>query len=134
MCFYCSGAFMLIKCYISKGKIIRVQLSWPNEDPIREMTIDHPPNVRKRTREPLIYLRTSTPVARCFKEFFFIFYFSLFSVCKPFTSIVFTKPQIQIEIHLFEPTTNHLHEENSSLYSILKPLYYSSYATAVGGI
>ena len=34
---------MLIKCYISKGKIIRVQFLQPNEDPIREMTIGHPP-------------------------------------------------------------------------------------------
>ena len=86
------------------------------------------------TREPLVYPRTSTPVAQCFEEFFFIFYFSLFLVCKSPTLTVFTKPLIQIDIHLFEPTANHLHEENSSLCSTLEPLYCSSYATAVGGI
>ena len=34
---------MLIKFHISEGKIIRVQFLWPNEDPVREMTICHPP-------------------------------------------------------------------------------------------
>ena len=34
---------MLIKCHISKGKIIRVQFRYPNEDPVRGMTICHPP-------------------------------------------------------------------------------------------
>ena len=34
---------MLIKCHFLKGKIIRVQILRPNEDPVREMTIGHPP-------------------------------------------------------------------------------------------
>ena len=34
---------MLIKWHILKGKIIRVQFLRPNEDPIWEMTIGHPP-------------------------------------------------------------------------------------------
>ena len=34
---------MLINCYISKGKIIRVLFLQPNEVPVREMTIGHPP-------------------------------------------------------------------------------------------
>ena len=34
---------MLTKCNFSKGKIIRVQFLWPNEDLVQEMTIGHPP-------------------------------------------------------------------------------------------
>ena len=34
---------MLIKFHFSKEKIIRVQFLWLNEDPVREMTISHPP-------------------------------------------------------------------------------------------
>ena len=34
---------MLIKCHFSKGKIIKVQFLWPNEDSVREITICHPP-------------------------------------------------------------------------------------------
>ena len=39
---------MLIKCHFSKGKIIRVQFLWPNEDPVREMTICHPPQRKEK--------------------------------------------------------------------------------------
>ena len=46
--FTCLGAFMLIKCHFSKGKIIRVQFLWPNEDPVREMTICHPPQCEEK--------------------------------------------------------------------------------------
>ena len=34
---------MFNKCYISKRKIISVHFILPNEDPVREMTIGHPP-------------------------------------------------------------------------------------------
>ena len=65
---------MLIKCHFSKGKIIRVQFLWPNEDPVREMTICHPPQREEKDPRTSHLLENSTPVARCFKEFFFIFF------------------------------------------------------------
>ena len=34
---------MFNKCYISKRKINRVKVLYPNEDLVREMTIGHPP-------------------------------------------------------------------------------------------
>ena len=34
---------MIIKCHLSKGTIIRVRFLKLNEDPVQEMTIDHPP-------------------------------------------------------------------------------------------
>ena len=39
---------MLIKCYISKGKIIKVQFLQPNEDLVREITIGHPPESEEK--------------------------------------------------------------------------------------
>ena len=34
---------MLNKCFISKGKLLGFSFYKPNEDPVREMTIGHPP-------------------------------------------------------------------------------------------
>ena len=34
---------MLNKCFLFKGKLLRVKVLMPNEDPVREMTICHPP-------------------------------------------------------------------------------------------
>ena len=34
---------MLIKCHFLEGKMIKVQFLRPNEDPVLEMTIGHPP-------------------------------------------------------------------------------------------
>ena len=39
---------MLIKCHFLKGKIIRVKFLRPNEDPVREMTIGHPPQCEEK--------------------------------------------------------------------------------------
>ena len=39
---------MLIKCHFSKGKVIRVQFLWPNEDSVWEMTICHPPQCEEK--------------------------------------------------------------------------------------
>ena len=41
---------MLIKCHFLKGKIIRVKFLWPNEDPVREMTIGHP--LQREEKDP----------------------------------------------------------------------------------
>ena len=83
---------MLIKCHFSKGKIIRVQFLWPNEDPVREMTICHPPQREEKDPRPLIYPKTSTPVARCFKEFFSYFLVKFIFSSQTFQPTVFTKP------------------------------------------
>ena len=34
---------MLNKCFLSKGKLLGFSFSMLNEDPVREMTIYHPP-------------------------------------------------------------------------------------------
>ena len=34
---------MLNKCFVSKGKMLRFRFLKPNEDPVLEMTIGHPP-------------------------------------------------------------------------------------------
>ena len=94
------------------------------------------PNVRKRTRGPLIYLRTSTLVARCFKEFFFIFFLLQFIFgSQTFQPTVFNQAlKSKLKFTFLSQLQNQLHEENPSLSSILEPLYCSSYATTVGGI
>ena len=94
------------------------------------------PNARKRTQGPLIYLRISTPVARCFKELFFIFLFNLviFSP-QTFQPTIFNQALNPIvKVHHFESLQIILYEENPSPCSTIKPLYCSSFATAIGGI
>ena len=93
-------------------------------------------NARKRTRGPLIYLRISTPVARCFKELFFIFLFNLIIFSpQTFQPTVFNQAlNPLVKIHHFESLQIILYEENPSPCLTLEPLFCSSFATAVGGI
>ena len=65
--------------------------------------------------------------------FFYILLHFIFNFPPP-KSTVFTKLLNPNQVYHFAPTVNHLHEENPSLCSTLEPLYYSSHATAVGGI
>ena len=55
----------------SKGKIIRVQFLWPNEDPVRDLTICHPPQREEKDPGTSHLPWDLNLVARCFKEFFF---------------------------------------------------------------
>ena len=85
------------------------------------MTIGHPPQREERILKTLSCPRNPNPVAQCFKDFFLYF-----------ISFYFQFPNNST--HHFEPTVNHLYEENPSLCSTLEPLYCNSHATTVGGI
>ena len=54
---------MLNNCFISKGKLLGFSFLKLNEDPIREITICHPPQRKEINPGPLSYPRNLTPVA-----------------------------------------------------------------------
>ena len=66
---------MLIKCHIPKGKIIRVQFRYPNEDPIREMTICHPPQREEKNPGPSHLLSDLNPNSPMLQGVLFHIYF-----------------------------------------------------------
>ena len=92
---------MLIKCHFSKGKIAKVQFLWPNEDSVRKMTICHPPQHEEKDPMTSHLPLDLNLVAQCFKEFFFLIFFILFSACKPPYTTIFIKPKNPNLIHHF---------------------------------
>ena len=113
----------------NEGKFLEL-----NEDLVREMTIGHPPQREERTLETLSCPRNPTLVPQCLKELFLYFSSPYFQFSTIKTSLFLPNLKIQIEFTILALTTNHLCKENPSLCSTLEPLYYSSYATTVGGI
>ena len=62
---------------------------------------------------------------------FFHILIHLFSILTIKTNSFYHNPNIQNEITSLSLTNSHFHEENPSLWTILEPLYYSSYAMLV---
>ena len=83
---------MLIKCHFPKGKIIGFSFLKLNEDPVREMTIGHPP--QREEKDPRTYhlpydLKPSSPMLQ--GVLFLILFHFIFNF-QTFTSTIFTKP------------------------------------------
>ena len=53
---------MVSGCHFSKDIVIKGQILYLNEDPVREITIGHPPQCEVRTLETLSCPRNPTPV------------------------------------------------------------------------
>ena len=98
------------------------------------MTIGHPPQREEKDLRTSHLPRTSTPVARCLKELFFIFYLFYFQFTNISTHCFYKTLKSKLKIHHFESLQIILYEENPSLCSTLEPIYCSSSATTVGGI
>ena len=88
---------MINKCFLSKGKLLGFSSLKLNEDPVREMTICHPPQREEMNpgiSQLALDLKISGPMLQ---GVLFYILFHLFSVCKqPPTHCFYHHLKIQI--------------------------------------
>ena len=84
---------MLSECHFQRI-IIKGQVLYPNEEPIREMTIGHPPQrEEKGLKTPQLPLESKSSNLMLQGDFFYIL-LHFTSSFQPLHPIIFTKPQI----------------------------------------
>ena len=88
----------------------------------------------KDPESPSFSLGTQAKWPDTSRELFSYFYFILILVFNHYNPLFLSNPNIQMLITSVKLSISHFHEENSSLWTILKPLYRSSNYIAVGGI